>query len=177
MRTELRCALGALIITIGCIVHDSLIFANDPDAAACGRTLPANIEMASGLEKILATIYRGSPTFRAQCDRIASDPALSVFLRVDTAIPSSCQAFTRFSKQGRSLHADVHVPPSNAMVMMVGHEFEHIVEQLDGLDMQTLSRVRGSGVYEPSPAVYESVRAQRAGRTVSKEWLAARKAD
>jgi hypothetical protein len=167
----------SIVIALG--VH---IIANAKDhhqnSEACARTLPANIDLSRDFERTLARIYRRSATFRGQCDRIGAAETLSVSIQIDTAIPSTCMAFTRFRRKGLELYAEVHVPPTGlTMPQLVGHEFEHIVEQLDGLNLRALSRIRGSGVYLSSPDVFETIRAQYAGRSVARETVAARTAD
>ncbi|MCM3879984.1 MAG: hypothetical protein ND807_07745 [Vicinamibacterales bacterium] len=177
MGIELRGAIAACLTVIIFGVH---IIANENSehSEACVRTLPANIQLSRELGRSLERIYQGSATFRAQCDRIAAAEMLSVQLRFDPHIPRSCQAFTIFGKRGRELHADVHLPMSGSlMAQIVGHEFEHIVEQIDGLDLRLLARIRGTGVYQSSFDVFESVRAQNAGRIVEKEMFAPRLAD
>jgi hypothetical protein len=52
---------------------------------------------------------------------------------------------------------------------MLAHEFEHILEQIEGLDLLSLSRVKGSGVREVEYAVFETDRAQAAGEAVAEE--------
>ena len=170
MRMDFRGVLLFIITVVVVIIVGAHTIAADADRAACPRTLPANIDLPRDLERMLANIYRGSATFRGQCDRIAAAGTLSVKLQLDTNIPSSCQAFTRFQRKGHAVYADVHLPPSGTMMaQLVGHEFEHIVEQLEGLDLRMLARVRKSGVYQTSFEVYESTRAQRVGRSVALE--------
>jgi hypothetical protein len=147
------------------------------NSEACQRTLPANIELPRDLERLLAKIHRGSATFREQCERIAAADTLDVVVRLDTAIPHSCQAFTLFRRKGRVLSAEVHLPPAGTkMAELVGHEFEHIIEQLDGLNLRVLARIRDSGVHESSFDVFESARAQHAGRVVASETYAPQQA-
>jgi hypothetical protein len=137
---------------------------------ACPRTLPTNVELPCDLERLLAKIYRGSATFREQCVRIAGADTLDVVVRLDTAIPHSCQAFTLFRRKGRVLSAEVHLPPAGIkLAELVGHEFEHIIEQLDGLNLRVLARIRDSGVHESSFDVFETARAQHAGLVVASE--------
>jgi hypothetical protein len=50
-----------------------------------------------------------------------------------------------------------------------GVVIEHIVEQIEGLDLKKLARLKGSGVYEVEYAVFETDRAQSAGRVVKAE--------
>lgn len=174
MRTILKRMIVVFMTIFALISFGVAIRARD-DPASCPRTLPDNIELPRDLERMLARVYRGSATFRAQCDRIGAAGTLSVNVKLDTAIPSSYQAFTLICRRGHAVRADVHVPPAaRAMAELVSHEFEHILEQLDGLNLRMLSRVRGSGVRE-SFDVYETTRAQRAGRIVAAELSAPQK--
>jgi hypothetical protein len=179
MRTVLkRVIVVFILILIFAIISFGFATRAKEDPASCPRTLPENIELPRDLERILARVYRGSATFRAQCDRIGAARTLSVNVRLDTAIPSSYQAFTMICRRGHALRADVHLPPTAmAIAELVGHEFEHILEQLDGLNLRMLSHVRGSGVRESSFDVYETTRAQRIGRIVAAELSAPQTGD
>ncbi|HUP40024.1 MAG TPA: hypothetical protein VM115_07890 [Vicinamibacterales bacterium] len=132
-------------------------------------SLPVNLEMRRDLARVVERIYRRSPVFRAQCERIARADHLRVMVRIDTAIPARCRAFTIVKRQGYAIVADVHLPPSNGLVELVAHEFEHVLEQIEGLDLKRLARVKGSGVHELEGRVFETDRAQRAGRLVIAE--------
>lgn len=135
----------------------------------CRRTLPANIEVAHDLARVLERIYRRSATFRAQCERIASADNLRVTIRIDTAIPSRCRAYTIVQRRGYDIVADVRLPPTNGLIELIGHEFEHLLEQIEGLDLKRLARIKGSGVREIEREVFETDRAQVAGRLVAAE--------
>jgi hypothetical protein len=136
----------------------------------CLRTvLPANVDLPRDLERTIRRIYERSPAFRAQCERIAAADNLRVTLRIDTSIPSRCRAFTIVERRGYDVRADVHLPPSSALTELVAHEFEHVLEQIEGLDLRKLSRVKGSGVHEIEGVVFETDRAQAAGRVVAAE--------
>ena len=51
-------------------------------------------------------------------------------------------------------------------VEIVAHEFEHLVDQIQGTDLRRLSRVRGSGVVEVRKGEFETQCAVEAGRRV-----------
>ena len=131
--------------------------------------LPANVDLPRDLARVLRRMYDRSPTFRAQCERIARADNLRVTVRIDTRIPSRCRAFTIVRRQGYDIHAEMHLPASNALIELVGHEFEHVIEQIEGLNLKRLARVKGSGVREAEPRVFETDRAQLAGRVVAAE--------
>lgn len=177
MRTVLKRVI-IVFITIIAIISFSVATPAKEVPASCPRTLPDNIELSRDLERVLARVYRGSATFRAQCERISAADTLSVNVRLDTTIPSSYQAFTMICRRGHAMRANVHLPPATmAIAELAGHEFEHILEQLDGLNLRMLAHVRGSGVRESSFDVYETTRAQRAGQTVAAESSAPQTAD
>lgn len=136
----------------------------------CRRSpLPANVEFPRDLEPMIRRVYDQSPAFRAQCDRIAEAVNLRISLRIDSAIPFHCRAFTVVQRRGRAIRAQVHLPPSSDHSELLAHEFEHLLEQIEGLDLRKLSRVRGSGVREVERELFETDRAQAAGRLVAGE--------
>ena len=139
----------------------------------CPSRLPANLELAHDLARVLTRIYDRSPAFRAQCERIAVADNLLVTVRIDTRMPSRCRAYTRVYRRAHYIRADVHVPPGRHLTELVGHEFEHVLEQIEGLDLRTLARVKGSGVREVDGRAFETDRAQAAGRVVAAEALIA----
>ena len=61
------------------------------------------------------------------------------------------------------------MPPGHALVELLAHEFEHLVEQVEGLNLRKLARIRGSGVRELDGELFESDRAIRVGRVVAEE--------
>ena len=65
--------------------------------------------------------------------------------------------------------ADVHLPPNGGLIELIGHEFEHLLEQIEGLDLKRLAGVKGSGVRVLEGQVFETDRAQAAGRLVAAE--------
>jgi hypothetical protein len=165
MRIESRVGVTAVLL----LMFGGAIAA---EPQQCRRSpLPANVELASDLGRTLGRIYDRSPAFRAQCERIASAHNLRVTVRVDTSIPSRCRAFTIVKRQGHDIRAEVHLPPTSGLTELVAHEFEHLLEQIEGLDLGRLARVKGSGVHVtegPGP-VFETDRAQAAGRVVALE--------
>lgn len=132
-------------------------------------SLPANMEFSHDLARVLQRVYDRSPTFRAQCDRLARDENLHVIVRLSTSLPSRCRAMTTIKRYGRIIRADMQLPPGHLLVELVGHEFEHLLEQVEGLDLRALSRVRGTGVREVDPELFETDRAIAAGRVVAEE--------
>jgi len=144
--------------------------ATSADERECRRsTLPANVEFFSDLNRVVQRIYDRSPTFRSQCERIAKASNLRVRVYLNTRIPPAYRALTVVYRQGIEIQADVNVPPGSHLAEMIGHEFEHVLEQVEGINLQRLSTVRGSGVWAVEKHLFESIRAQDAGKIVGLE--------
>lgn len=132
--------------------------------------LPSNICFPRYLERPFLRIYDGSPTFRAQCERIGEAGNLRITVRIDPDIPSRCRAFTIMERRrDGEIRAEVHLPPSANHAELLAHEFEHVLEQIEGLDLRRLARAKGSGVREVHPSLFESDRAHTAGLVVEAE--------
>ena len=131
--------------------------------------LPPNVDFPRDLERIVRRIYQQSPTFRAQCERIAAADYLRVTVQIDTYIPSRYRAFTIVHRRQSVIRVEMHLPPSSDHSELIAHEFEHLLEQIEGLDLRALARVKGSGVREVEHAAFETDRAQVVGRVVAAE--------
>ena len=137
---------------------------------SAGALLPQNIDLPHELVAAVSRMYDASPSFRAQCGRIAGASNAHVRVRFDIGVRPSCRAITEITRRRGSVCADIRIPPGSASYAeILSHEFEHIIEQLEGLDLRTLSKVRNSGVHEVQRELYETDRAQRAGRLVAEE--------
>ena len=164
MRIESWVGAAAVVL----VLLSGSVIADEPQQ--CHRSpLPPNIDLAHDLARVLARIYDRSPAFRSQCARIAAADTVRVTVRIDTAIPSRCRAYTIIRRQGHEIRAEVHLPPSSALTELVAHEFEHILEQIEGVDLWRRSRVKHSGVWMADGRAFETDRAQAAGRVVAAE--------
>src|SRR5215203_4214853 len=131
--------------------------------------LPANVTFPRDLERAIARIYDRSPTFRAQCERIAAADHARIDVRIDPKMPSRCRAFSVIDRRDGQIVAEVHLPPSSDHTELLAHELEHVIEQIEGLNLRRLSRQKGSGVHEIERGLFETDRAQMAGRVVMTE--------
>ena len=80
----------------------------------------------------------------------------------------------RYSGRGRlSATVRIKLPTDEPTIAeLIGHELEHIIEQLDGVDLSrvALGSARGSGV-RVAGGKFETERAHRVGMTVREEYL------
>jgi hypothetical protein len=129
--------------------------------------IPANVEprMFAG---DLRALLRLSETFRSQCERIAADPRLRVHLSVVSTVDGGGRAQTMFRRYpSGTLVADVDVLFGANYRELIAHEFEHILEQLDGVDLR--HEAAGGGAWEVAAGVFETRRATLAGAVVLRE--------
>lgn len=134
---------------------------------------PPNLIVPDTHRPLLESMLRQSPTFRRQCARLAADPKLTV--RLNLAAPSrgdSMRATTHVTRQqDGQMVAVIQIEPTHDQVELIAHEFEHVIEQLDGVDLRTHANRSGSGVRMMSgtPRIFETKRAIRVGRKVTLE--------
>ena len=71
------------------------------------------------------------------------------------------------SQDGAFASADVHLTPSPEAIERIAHEFEHILEQFDGVDL--LAQVGTGAVWNSGDDSFETRRAIETGRRVARE--------
>jgi hypothetical protein len=144
--------------------------APQPDVAL--PFVPPNIQASDSLLQLMSRMARVSPTFRAQCARIAETRGLVVRMRyagLRDDRPFNARTTVRRHQYGAMIaEVDLYVPLEP--VEIVAHEFEHLVEQIQGTHLPSLARVRGSGVMELRRGEFETIRAIETGRRVLAEW-------
>jgi hypothetical protein len=134
--------------------------------------LPPNLLVPPFLRGVVDSM-RTSPTFRRQCARIANEPRTVVVLgwfqpqdteriRARTVLSTTPEG-TRF--------AMVEIRPGDDPVELIAHELEHVLEQLDEVDLPALAAVPTSGVRrcDCGKETFETIRAVRAGRLAAAE--------
>ena len=133
----------------------------------CADAIPANVEARMFTEDMLA-LLRLSQTFRAQCERIAGDPRLRVRLSVVSTLDGGGRAQTTFHRyRTGALVADVEVLFGENYFELLAHEFEHVIEQLDGVDLR--HEAAGGRAWEVAAGAFETRRASTAGVQVLRE--------
>jgi hypothetical protein len=151
-----------------------------PASALIGcEALPASLIVDPRLRLLILDMRRRAPTFRRQIVRLVDQPGLVVTVGVwhfHKAEGVGARTYVTM-KEGLVRAADVQVRVDTArpLVELIGHEFEHILEQLDGID---LTRWLGrSGVHRTSgqgqDGPIETERARRLGQIVAGEYAAA----
>jgi TolB protein len=138
------------------------------ESAAVPIGLPPNLEADQVFQVFLDSMWQSSSTFRRQVSRLAGTVSVRVLPEDLPRRPSSSRARTVLGHQDGSLvSARVYLKPSLDAVELIAHELEHILEQLDGVDLQAQA---GNGVvWKAGDGAFETRRAIEAGRRVARE--------
>jgi hypothetical protein len=168
---------GALVTGLLVLALPSWSAATDPpqsavEPAVCSAMgdLPPNVRLSRDIHKRVKIMLQRSPTFRAQCQRLAEAPWVHVLVRYTVQFDSSTyRARSTFRRpQPELLIAMVDLSATADPAMWLAHEFEHLLEQMDGVDMAKLT-ADPLQAWEVRTQMFETRRAIRAGQAVSDE--------
>ena len=158
------------------LISFNSVFPYTEDAPATPLVGPENVVIPEGaLRETVTAMLRASPTFRRQCARIGRTTSLRVVVTralIPGGLPAA-GARTRITRapDGRVI-ADVELGHSGDYVTLLAHEFEHILEQLDEVDLAAMAARAGTGVRPLSLTLgFETERAIAVGRQVAHEVL------
>jgi Tol biopolymer transport system component len=135
-----------------------------------GLALPPNLEADPVFHPFLDKMLQSSATFRNQCDKLAAAATLRVRAIVEEQPQRDLliRARTELTRQAGSLEwARVYLPSSPDAIELIAHEVEHILEQLDCVD---LAAQAGNGVvWKSGEQRFETRRAIEVGQRVARE--------
>jgi len=156
-----RWHIAVLLVLLACRL---MVRAQQPEV--CTSAIPANIR-AGMLAREVITILHASPTFRAQCERIAAVPSVHVDMIVvqSRETPRTETSIARYAFG--AIRADVRIAFGQDYREMIAHEFEHVIEQIDGVDLRAEAATRGAWLIDRN--VFETRRASEAGKRVRRE--------
>jgi hypothetical protein len=142
-----------------------------PAAAA----FPTNIEAPPFIASLMRQMWVASPTFRRQCARIAraANGRIAIALRKPHSSEMRAASVIERRKAGVWV-ASVDVFIDRDLVEMIAHELEHVIEQIDGVDLPRLAQQGLAGVMTGSGEHYETARAVATGKRVAAEYATSR---
>jgi hypothetical protein len=147
--------------------------APDTSSPRLESRLPRNVVALVGLDSILKEMMFRSATFRKQCKVI--DQTVRVRVVVTLSL-EKCRPYRALSTvqhhKGGAITIKVVIRALDDYVELIAHEFEHVIEQIEGLDLVTLSQLKGSGVRRTEEGAFETLRAHRVGLRVAAEYYA-----
>ena len=136
-------------------------------APACQTSLPANVA-AGLLEPDLVALLQRSATFRRQCERLAAVGVLRVTIDMTRALAASARAETVINRhEAGALRAAITLRPTDDYIELIAHEFEHILEQVEGVNLR--AEVLAHRAWLTEDGAYETRRASEAGLRVRRE--------
>lgn len=135
--------------------------------------LPRNFSVALLFERLIATMLEKSPTFRHQCVELARAPRLRTVIRLEMMMPlSDKRGETRIVRyETGALRATVGIGPTVDYAVVLAHELEHLLEQVEEADLASMADRPDSGVTRTGSGAFETARAIKAGRSVQREML------
>jgi hypothetical protein len=132
--------------------------------------LPRGSEITPAARPLIEKVWRSSPIFRRQCARLV-EAAVVITLSLDYPRDKvTANAETVMTRKG-GLRAHVRLRAADISVTeYLAHEFEHVLEQIDGVDLTlaVAERVHGARLVE-RPSAFETSRAIAVGRAVARE--------
>ena len=142
------------------------------DAATSCDGIPWNVRVDGKLQPIVVSLLQQSGTFRAQCRVVAATRRVRVVVtssrELDGAVPARARAqITRYSYG--LLRVVIELPPLADVAELLPHEFEHVLEQIEGVDLAARAAMRDGQVFRLLDGIYETARAKAAGRAAARE--------
>ena len=132
-------------------------------------TLPSNVSVPGHLRSTIDAMLRRSPTFRRQCVRLAHASGLLVRLEGLSPHAPGGRARATIVSSGGATVATVQIKPLESLPELIAHEIEHVIEQLDGVDLPARAERPNSGVRRCGDGTFETTRAIHVGRIVAQE--------
>jgi hypothetical protein len=163
------CVVGLALVTL--FVSNGFAQDSREDQHQVISAQAPSIQFPRELRSQVDRMLQQSPTFREQYRRIAEAGSLVVGVHVDVRLcETSYKARTTFRRyQSGLIVADVSISPGAHQEEWMAHEFEHILEQLDGQNLTQMARNQAKDVWFSGSDVIETDRAIKAGRTVRTE--------
>jgi hypothetical protein len=161
--------VGLVTCTVVVSCAAGLALVDDRSSNLDDAALPPNLSAAAVFEPYLERMVRMSPTFRSQCQRLGAAPSVRVQLRLeDPQRRPSFRARTVLARDsGVVVAAQIFLYPSPDAIELIAHEIEHVLEQLDGVDLE--AHIGTGHVWKRDDGAFETRRATEVGLRVPRE--------
>lgn len=126
------------------------------------------VQLSTDLQTVAARMIQRSATFRSQLDRLEGTHGLVVTAHLDPAIAERSYRARSVIHRLRTgeMVAVVSIAPHGSPIEWLAHEFEHVLEQVEGLHLPSLVGRSGAIWRTGGGEMYETDRAIRVGRRV-----------
>jgi hypothetical protein len=156
-----------LLLLMGMLFVPATGHAQEP-GAGCPQ-LPVNLHVASSYRDWITDLMARSPTLRRQCEVLASAAHVQVYVESSRYLSGCCRARANFRRVGRVMRVLIEIPLTADFPELLAHELEHVIEQIEGVNLRAMAGMPRSGVREVGTNVYETSRAATAGRAAALE--------
>lgn len=160
----------AVLVLLGVMAHEASWEPSAEVFPVVDASLPGNIEAPDAILTTMRRMWMASPSFRRQCARIGRARDGRIVVEIRTKMSHEFQAVSQIERKGVAWRARVEVYIDSKLVEMIAHEFEHIIEQMDSVDLVRLSKQGLQGVM-PGSTHFETARAIAAGKRIARECL------
>lgn len=152
------------------VAHDSEV-TNEAMTRIVPRELPRNLRVPANMRPMLMRMLQTSATFRRQVATLSAKPAVRMTVNYGGIRGDrNYHALSTVRKhQFGAMLVDTTVFVPTDLVEIIAHELEHVCEQMEGVDLPSLSRLKGEGVYDLN-GHFETARAIRAGQEATREY-------
>jgi hypothetical protein len=167
---------SGLLLLAACVFLPSLSTIPDGVAAAeddSAAVVPSNIHVSSVLAPVFGRVL--AVTLADQCQRIGRAKYVHVRVTAVLAVSTTSRGrarttIRRFSSGALLAAVSIPVPLTRGeYAELFGHELEHIIEQIDRVNLEALA-LAGGDATRLSDGAYETVRAHRVGLTIADEY-------
>ena len=127
---------------------------------------PGNIKVDPLLQPVVDALFEKSPTLRRQWRALGATRTVRVSLISSSFLREATNARARAAISryaSGAVRAVVELPPGVDITELLPHELEHVLEQVEGIDLSALAKKHALGVEQVGRGVYETQRARRAG--------------
>ena len=164
-----RLVVVLCILSCASVVHCARVIAQEIEPAC--TTLPHSIRISNTLQPVVAELLRKSGTFRRQCARIAATRKVRIDVIANGAPRAiAVRARATISRYSYGLvKVVIEFPAAADYFELLPHEFEHVLEQMEGLDLPALARAGDRRVVEVEEGTFETTRAREAGLAAAAE--------
>ena len=123
---------AALLIPVMVMLVPRAVWAQQP---ACAPAIPSNVD-AGVLAAEMTELLRRSDTFRSQCARLADAPRVHVKITIVLDLDAGRAQTAIHHYASGAIRAEVEVLFGENYRELLAHEFEHIIEQIEGVDLR-----------------------------------------
>jgi hypothetical protein len=135
---------------------------------AIPKILPPGSDVPALARPLIENMWRRSLTFRRQCTRLVEADVV-ITMTFDHPHTNAASAVTEIRRAART-EAHIHLRAGSRLAEHLAHEIEHVLEQVDEVD---LARAVGERLHGVSAAhrrqAFETTRAIAVGRLVARE--------